>query len=374
MVKIFCISDIHYSATKNRGVYTEDPAVDVRNSVGRDDLDILLSAIEEIGPIDLLVFCGDIIVGKDSDSLKDESLKAIADFINRISQSNKIFSENITDVWDRIIYVPGNHDVDRNNSGNILAGVSDLFKSAHSPVSAGKRRNQHYSPNFIFDDLNLIVSVISTVDNSCSENKNISRVLEITDEFPTLYEKQKDEIKQILNNYLTHDIPSITSQTIAKFIDSSKKILGINMYKDYRKIMFSHHPLLSGVAPEAAIKEYGDTVGGYGFMRSAKEYGYRLFVHGHLHSASCVEIIDQLSDEKKQVIQLGLPQMEFDKDNCGCVLIEIGNDISDFPFSCTLLKPDSIAWRFKQIPLINYKENLGTTAQHSQNCGQIMAM
>lgn len=337
-------------------MYSDDAAVDVRHSVGKDDLKILLSSIEEIGPIDLLVFCGDIIIGKDSESIKDNSLNEIGDFINCISKSPKIFSENITHIWDRIIYVPGNHDVDRENRGKILAGVSNLFKFSLSPISTEDHRNQSYSPIFIFDDLKLIVSVISTIDNSCSENKNISKVLEITDELPFSCEEQKNEIKQLIKNYSMHDIPSITSQTISKFIEDSKKISNDDNYKDYRKIMFSHHPLLSGVAPDVVLKRYGDTVGGYGFMRSAKEYGYRLFVHGHLHSTSCVEIIDQLSEDKKQVVQLGLPQMEFDKDNCGCVLIEIGDTTNDFPFKCTLLRPDSIAWKFRQIPLVDYNE------------------
>ncbi len=127
MVKILCISDIHYSASKNNGVYTEDNEIDVKNSVGKDDLKILLSSIEEIGPIDLLVFCGDIIVGKDSKSLKDESLNDIEEFINSISKSQKIFSENITHIWDRTIYVPGNHDVNRNSNGKLLAGISVLL-------------------------------------------------------------------------------------------------------------------------------------------------------------------------------------------------------------------------------------------------------
>ena len=128
-------------------------------------------------------------------------------------------------------------------------------------------------------------------------------------------------------------------------------------YAEYKRIMISHHPLLEGIASISSLKKYSGTVGGYGFMKSAEEFGYTLFVHGHLHEQSCVEIIDHLSERKKPVVQLGLPQMAFDSEGCGCVIISINDNVNDlFPFSCTLLKPDSIAWRFKQIPLISFKE------------------
>lgn len=89
MVKILCLSDIHYSEKKNNSVYADDSSIELRNSVGKNDLNILLSSIEKIGPIDLLVICGDVVVGKDSDTIKDESLNEIKDFIDRISHLKK---------------------------------------------------------------------------------------------------------------------------------------------------------------------------------------------------------------------------------------------------------------------------------------------
>ena len=87
-------------------------------------------------------------------------------------------------------------------------------------------------------------------------------------------------------------------------------------------------------------------------MQKAKGQGYSLFVHGHIHEKSCVEVIDHLSDEKNSIIQLGLPRTRVDSDGCGCVLVDV--DVNEKALSCTLLKPDSISWGFKQIPLINY--------------------
>lgn len=235
-----------------------------------------------------------------------------------------------------------------------------MFGQALSPMY-NNPRTQPYAPIFIFNDLELIVSVISTVDNSCTENTNISKALDKINELPSLYSEQKDEIVHLLENNSKYDIPSITWEIIEKFMEDSQTISENNIFKGYRRIMFSHHPLLSGIAAETSLKQYGDTVGGYGFMKSAEKHGYRLFVHGHLHSTSCVEIIDQISENKKSVIQLGLPLMKMDSENCGCVLIEVGDDNSEFPFNCTLLRPDSISWRFKQTPLVNFNENLYDT-------------
>lgn len=56
MAKILCISDIHHSTKGNPGVYTDDPAMRLTRDVVTKDISILLAAMEDIGPIDLLVF------------------------------------------------------------------------------------------------------------------------------------------------------------------------------------------------------------------------------------------------------------------------------------------------------------------------------
>lgn len=363
MIKILCLSDLHYSASKNKGVYTNDSGIEMKKPIGKDELNILLSSIKENGQIDLLIICGDIVVGGDSDEQKKESLDDIKKFITEIVESAEIFATNITHPWERVIYVPGNHDVDRNNSDGIYKGISDLFSKAFSPMYNDSCVQPH-APVFVFDELRLIVSAISTVENSNSGNKKIREVLDIAEQLSVTNKEQADKIKNLLKDYAQNDIPSITSLTTSKFINNSNIISEIDKYKDYKKIILTHHPLLSGITSGIDLKKYNDTVGGYGFMKTAIEYGYNFFIHGHLHSTSCVEIIDHLSEGKSQVIQLGLPKTEIDKDDGGCVLIEIADENSAFPFKCTLLKPDSIAWRFKQIPLINYNERPKVTTEN----------
>lgn len=80
----------------------------------------------------------------------------------------------------------------------------------------------------------------------------------------------KNEILQLLKMNSEYDIPSITKQTIEKLMRDSYQISEDKKYKDYRKIMFSHHPLLGGIEPETSLKKYADTVGGYGLMKKSR--------------------------------------------------------------------------------------------------------
>lgn len=357
MARILCISDIHYSVKDNPGIYTDDPAIKLKNDIGTRDVIILLAAMEEIGPIDLLVFCGDMITGKETAGKKQNALNEINQLIDGIVNSKKIFDSSVDDVYKRIIYVPGNHDVDRNNEGCLQQGIPEIFNKCLHPQYNNERVHK-YAPIFVFDDLKLIVAAVSTVENSCAKNENIEKALRAANSLPPKCKIQKNEIVESLKAYSSYDIPSITSETVTTFMSNSRAMDEENdKYSKYKRIMVSHHPLLEGIESLSSLKKYGGTVGGYGFMKSAGNFGYTLFVHGHIHQQSCVEIIDHLSEDKKPVVQLGLPQMAIDTDGCGCVLIDIDEDTENLTaFNCTLLKPDSIAWRFKQIPLVSHRE------------------
>lgn len=303
-----------------------------------------------------------MITGRDSAGKKQEALGEIEQLINGVINSKKIFGDEVDDVYKRIIYVPGNHDVDRTNEGKLQQGIPEIFNKCLHPQYKNKRVHP-YAPIFIFDDLKLIVAAVSTVENSCSKNENVEKAIQAANSLPEECAVQKNEIVQSLKRYSSYDIPSITSETVVNFVSNSKAIIQNDKYRDYKRIMVSHHPLLEGISSFSSLKKYSGTVGGYGFMKSAEEYGYTMFVHGHLHEQSCVEIIDHLSASKQPVIQLGLPQMVVDSEGCGCVLIDIDDSSNHtFPFTCTLLKPDSIAWKFKQTPLVSHKGSVSKNA------------
>lgn len=351
MARIICISDMHYSVEEE--MYNDDNGIRLPHSVGINSINILLSAIKEISPIDLIAFCGDIITGKDSDIEKENAIQNFKDFIERVCSIEKLFGDTCSDPRNRILFVPGNHDMNR-NSGELLSSMSYLFNSYLS--TERKPDIAHpFAPIFVFDELKLIVATISTAQNNNAKNENIERVLEIVSALPEEYSNQKREVTQKLEHYNIYDIPSVTSETVEKFISNSRDINKTNKYYDYKRIMITHHPLLEGVEQGPVLKKYGKTVGGYRFMKNAEEFGYSLFIHGHLHNQSCVEIIDHLTGNKNSIVQLGLPQMRVDQEGCGCVLIDIDDTNR---FSCSLLKLDSIAWRFKQVPILTPNHNV----------------
>lgn len=89
--------------------------------------------------------------------------------------------------------------------------------------------------------------------------------------------------------------------------------------------MVTHHPLIDSVEVGKAAKKFKSTIGGYSFIKTAKEYGYNLFLHGHIHEKSCVKIIDYNSDKKTPLMQVGIPNVIIDEDKAGAVLIATEN-------------------------------------------------
>lgn len=285
---------------------------------------------------------------------KKKAVKDLKEFTKKLCASNKIFGNNVKPS-ERIVFVPGNHDMDR-DTGDLHSEISYFFDHYLSTKTSPDAYNM-YAPIFIFDELKLIIAAIPTAENNNAKNEEIQRTLEIIDTLPELYNKEKAEISQSLKKYCNYDIPSITSETIKKFIDVNREIEeSLDKYIDYKRIMVTHHPLLEGIERGTVLKNYANTVGGYKFMQTAEGLGYSLFVHGHLHSHSCVEITDHLSESKRPIVQLGLPRMKIDEDGSGCVLIDINNEKEQV--SCTLLKPDSVTWNFKEIPLYTYSKKL----------------
>lgn len=116
--------------------------------------------------------------------------------------------------------------------------------------------------------------------------------------------------------------------------------------------------LLVGIETFNTIKKYNNTIGGYSFMKSAMNFGYQLFIHGHIHESSCIEITDHNSDNVIPVMQIGVPMLEMDSEDYGVLLIETkNNNTRNFPFISTFLKLDSVSRRFKQTKTLNSGTN-----------------
>lgn len=321
MARIVCLSDLHYSIGES-DIYGDEFNPELTAKLKTDRLNILFSALEDLGMIDLLIFCGDNIIGNESKTNKQESIKIFTEFLEKIENSTKIFNDNINDVSKRILIVPGNHDVNRKEKDKL--GEFRLWLSKYITPYSSVRRTHPFAPIFIFDELKLIVACESTVELGSTENTKIKEAIKKINSLK-IDEKVKSEIMKLLKDDVVYDIPAITEKTRVDFIDNCKKINETNRYNDYNKIMVTHHPLIDSVEVGKAAKKFKSTIGGFSFLKTAKEYGYNLFLHGHIHEKSCLKIIDYNSDKKTPLMQVGIPNFIIDEDKAGAVLIETEN-------------------------------------------------
>lgn len=160
MARIFCISDLHYSINES-DIYGEDINIKITQNLKTDRLEILFSALEELGGIDLLIFCGDIVLGNENIEDKIKSLDVFLKFLSKIENSEKIF--NYTgDISKRILIVPGNHDINRNDK-DMINKFKLRFCRYITPFTESKQVYR-YAPIFIFDDIKLIIACESTIE------------------------------------------------------------------------------------------------------------------------------------------------------------------------------------------------------------------
>ena len=321
MARIICLSDLHYSVGES-DIYGEEINTELTNKLKTDRLNLLFSALEDLGEIDLLIFCGDIVLGRESKENKIEAIKIFTEFLERIENSVRIFNNDIKDFSQRILIVPGNHDINREDK-DVLVEFKLRLKKYVNPYFSIKRMHP-FAPIFIFDDIKLIIACESTVELGATENTKIKKAIEKINVLE-IDEETKNELKNLLKDDAVYDIPAITEETRNSFIENCKEIKAIKKYNDYNKIMVTHHPLIDSVEVGKAAKKFKSTIGGYSFIKTAKEYGYNLFLHGHIHEKSCVKIIDYNSDKKTPLMQVGIPNVIIDEDKAGAVLIATEN-------------------------------------------------
>lgn len=358
MAKILCLSDIHFDFSETCDSYGEAINSKLTESLESDKFKIMLEAFEKIGPIDLLVFCGDYILGRNSDETKIKSFEEFQKFLNKIESSPKLFNENVTSINDRIILIPGNHDVSRTDE-DALSRFKKLTTSYISPLYEKNRKHPN-APVFIFDELKLIVACISTVNNSVTENEKIKEALsQISDT------DLREKIKNILEEDMILDIPSVTENDRSSFISICDKLNDEPKYNDYFKLMVTHHPLLVGIETGNTIKKFNTTIGGYSFMKTAMSNGYGLFLHGHLHEKSCVKLTDFSMEEPKPIIQIGLPQCKFKNEQYVGVIIDTDTSVNaELLFLGNYLQYSDISRKLKQVRMLG--ENL---ANHDKYLG-----
>lgn len=170
MAKIVIISDVYHSVAKPSDVYdAEHISEKLLSSVSEDDYGLLVDALEgEKEPADVLVFCGDYVVGSESIDKKRQAMKDFVAFLEKVENSDKIIKGD--NKARHIVIVPGNHDINRGEDG-IYETFKDKTSRYLTPFSKGN--DHHYAPTFVFDSLELVIDRETTSDNSSTLNERV---------------------------------------------------------------------------------------------------------------------------------------------------------------------------------------------------------
>lgn len=130
--------------------------------------------------------------------------------------------------------------------------------------------------------------------------------------------------------------------------------------------MVTHHPLFDSVEISKTAKKFNSTIVGYSFLKTAREYGYNLFIHGHIHEKSCIEIIDRNANKVTPLMQVGVPNIVIDDDKAGAVLIDTENS-SEKKQIVNFLKIIDMTKSFKVTETIEHNISTDATEKHESD-------
>ncbi|OJU12091.1 MAG: hypothetical protein BGN88_02665 [Clostridiales bacterium 43-6] len=357
---IVIISDFHLGSGNDKGVYGTAPNDQLIDHIGIDKLHILKRALEKRyrnDKIDLLVFLGDYATGRDSREEKQKSYSEFLTFLEDLESVTDIFRYP-DHIQDHIIVLPGNHDIQRMQQ-DVLKDFKFSFSKYINPFrksSGGVCRLG--APVFVYDDLKMLVACVSTVNHSSTVVTEIPKVIELVENIKNGDAKSKEDALSYLRSQQVKDIPTVDFKTHDNFVQICNEINEADEYKEYRKIVVSHHPLISGIEHSLALKEYHNTIGGFKLLEAALNYGYNYFLHGHIHDFSCIELIDHSRDQSIPAFHVGVPDFIISSREEEPKIVEL-NLTDDNKDTIRLLRIDAITQGFKEDKFIMPNGTLG---------------
>lgn len=350
---IVIVSDVHLGSNDGKGVYGKSPNAGLEHSVEVDKLSLLKTALQQRyqhDKIDLLIFLGDYVTGRDDTDNKEASFNSFLDFLREIESLSSLFHDP-DHVRDYIVIVPGNHDIER-GSEEPLRKFQECFKDYITPFRSKSYGVCHLgAPLFVYEKQKLLVACISTVNHASTETSEIPQLIETVKHLNRNDEKRKPVI-EYLESQQVKDIPAIDAKTVDAFADLSDSFSAkYQDYKDYKKIVVSHHPMISGLEQNIAIKEYPNTIGGYRFRSLAAVHGYTYFLNGHIHDFACIGVHDYTQSPPVCSFHISVPDFKLGRNDSELQVVELtlSDDSSD---AIRLLQASSITRNFKEQRLI----------------------
>ena len=272
MSKISCLhlSDIHIGKSKTKSVD------DFYSTICRD-----LKAHNQ--KINIIICTGDLFFGKARD--KSDLIQRSVDFFNnlmgRINKEELFCDDPLTK--NDIIFVPGNHDIDRNSPNQYHYYDDFLNKFYTSELRRNLYNKDYYFITKIFEEEKIaFVGLNSCVVKNTITDQDTEWISKLDFNSISLNDKE-NEIKDFLIKSKTNfdDYGEISTKQLLGAFDQLKASIDINSYKI---VTFFHHHIYP--FPEIYDK-YGDSSMIRNFsnvINSLMDNNVRIILHGHKHT------------------------------------------------------------------------------------------
>lgn len=280
-MKIIFASDFHFGTSHRTSGNIKATAKPFQEALREDTGQNFLAGLKRMDPkMDLLVLGGDYVTGRD----QPKDYTEMSNLLSKIgSMERDYFSGTLGEPWhDRIVAIPGNHDVERGKNGPSAEFIG-CFSGIRTPYSIQEEISQSApSPLFIYDEIRLIVYLISTTEYSGQATGLVMKLEEAIK--PS---KLKKEVRAAVNDFEFLD-PAVVSNVDIERFHKLNAALGKN-YATYTRMCIGHHPLLE-LPGDNEAKAFSTPLNAGHLMQALVEHGYRFYFHGHTHRDGLVEI------------------------------------------------------------------------------------
>ena len=302
MVKILHISDIHFGSLHRY----DESITNGSNNNTIDPIQPFYDKIKKIKP-DLIFICGDYVTGSDVKDKNQSKFDEMLDFLKNLKDQLDIEP-------NKILIVPGNHDIARGKE-KPLEEFKEKFSEYLTPYTESKNHSKikKSAPLYVYDDLEIVVYCLSTVQIAGQVDRIVEKLLDFLDG-PKLKDKPDlEEIKKFLEEQKFPDIAAITNEQFKQFQKCNSKFNDSNKpndpnkpnRKNFIKIILCHHPFIP--VEDERMKKESITKYSPEFTSLASDHNYQITMYGHCHRFD-FKVLSHFKDSRKMVF-IGAPSL-----------------------------------------------------------------